>query len=213
MTKIIKRFYVVGASSRNAKDLLRVLDDALQSWKRCLPKDLHFEPQVVSSFTEHYPPPNIMNLHATYHSLVILLHRPFISGGHLRLTIAPETSWKRCTSAAESITSIVLAYRTAYTLQAAPYILSYALYVACTIHVRNAAAGRDRARDQSLLASNLRCLDELCKAHPGVTRPVSIIRRLMITNGLSQDIGMSSSLCFASACVSVPFLATLVIVL
>jgi hypothetical protein len=92
MTKIIKRFYVVGASSRNAEASLQVVDDALQSWKHCLPKDLHFEPQVVSRPTEHYPPPNIMNLHATYHSPIILLHRPFITDGHLRLTIAPEAS-------------------------------------------------------------------------------------------------------------------------
>ena len=177
-------------------------------------RDLHFEPQVISRPTEHYPPPNIMNLQVTYHSLIILLRRPFISGGHLRLTIAPEASWKRCTSAAKSITSIVLEYRTAYALQAAPYVLSYALYVVCMIHVRNAAAERNRALDQSsMLASSLRCLDELCKTNPSVTGPVSIIRRLMVTNGLGQYIGMSSSLCFASACLSVPSLATLVLVL
>lgn len=193
MTKIINRFYVVGASSRNAKAGLQAVDDALQDWKHCLPKDLHFEPQIVSMLTEHYPSPNIMNLHATFHSLIILLHRPFISDGHLRLTTAPEVSWKRCTSAAKSITSIVLAYRTAYTLQAAPYLLSYALYVASTIHVRNAAAERNRAREKSsILASSLRCLDELCNANPGVRRPVSIIRRLMATNGLNHDIGMFS---------------------
>jgi len=64
-----------------------------------------------------------------------------------------------------------------------------------------------------MLASSLRCLDELCKAYPDLTRLVSIIRRLMVTNGLSQDIGMSSSLCFASAGVRVPSLATLVLVL
>jgi len=38
MTKIIKRFYIVGASSRNAKASLQAVDDALQSWKHCLPK-------------------------------------------------------------------------------------------------------------------------------------------------------------------------------
>lgn len=190
MTKIINKFYVVGASSRNAKAGLQAVDDALQNWKHSLPKDLHFEPQVVSVLTDHYPSPNIMTLHATFHSLIILLHRPFISDGHLRLITAPEVSWKRCTSTAQSITSIVLAYQAAYTLQAAPYILSYALYVSCTIHVRNAAAERSRARERSsVLASSLNCLDELCKVNPGVKRPASIIRRLMATNGLSHDIG------------------------
>ena len=214
MTKIINRYYVVGASSRNVKAGLQIFDDALQSWKQFLPKDLHFEPEVVSSLTEHYPPPNVMNLHAIFHSLIILLHRPFISDGHLRRTIIPEASWKRCTSAAKSITEIALAYRTAYTLQAAPYILSYAVYVACTIHVRNAAAERNRARNKSsMLASSLRCLDDLCKANPGVTRSNSIIRRLMATYGLSQDIGMFSSRCFASNNGSVRPHATLVLVL
>ena len=212
MTKIINRFYVVGASSRNAKAGLQAVDDALQSWKHCLPKELHFEPQVVSMLTEHYPSPNIMNLHATFHSLIILLHRPFISDGHLRLITAPEVSWKRCTSAAKGITSIVLAYRTAYTLQAAPYILSYALYVACTIHVRNAAAERNRTRDKSsMLSSSLQCLDELCKANPGVKRPVSIIRRLMATNGLSHDIGMFSIYVFRFGLHTVPSMVLLVL--
>ncbi|OAA66590.1 nitrogen assimilation transcription factor nirA [Niveomyces insectorum RCEF 264] len=203
MTQIINRFYVVGASSRNAKAALQEVDDALQSWKQRLPAELacslpatttpHTDTGLVATAAaatdQPYPPPNIMSLHAIFHSLVILLHRPFVSDGHLRQTTVPGASWQRCTAAARSITDIGLAYRAAHTLQAAPYILSYALYVACTIHVRNAAAEpRGRAREEQvvLLASSLQCLEELCRANPGVARPVSIIQRLMAIHGLDH---------------------------
>ncbi|OAA55072.1 Transcription factor [Niveomyces insectorum RCEF 264] len=49
-------------------------------------------------------------------------------------------AWKRCTTAARNITNLALAYRVTYPLRQSNYMLSYAVYVACTIHVHNAAA-------------------------------------------------------------------------
>lgn len=186
MTCILNYFYVVGASRRNAEARLRSIDKTLDNWQQSLPPELVLEsresnPGEASGFMR---PPNILNLHAIFHSLIILLHRPFISDGHLRRATAPETSWRRCTSAAKSITRIALGYRGAWTLKSAPYLLSYAVYVACTIHVRNAAMQDDSSH--SLLVSTLQCLEELCTANPGVHRPVSIIKKLMTTHGLSE---------------------------
>ena len=101
---------MTGGSNRNGKAGLQAVDNALHNWKQCLPEDLRFEPHMASVLTEPYPSPNIITSNATFHYLV-LLHRPFISDGQLRLITAPEVYWKRCPSAA-SITSIVLAYRT-----------------------------------------------------------------------------------------------------
>ena len=192
MTKIINSFYVVGASFRNAQASLQLVDSALQAWKQNLPKELDYEPWQPQRDMVPYPAPNLMNLHGLYHSLIILLHRPFISDGHLRSSAAPASSWKRCTAAARSITSISLAYKSAYGLAGAPYLLSYTIYVACTIHVRNSAAevtnGHTREHS-SLLAASLKCLDELCQANPGVAKPASIIRRLMNANKLDLNLG------------------------
>ncbi|OAL67820.1 hypothetical protein A7C99_0951 [Trichophyton rubrum] len=187
MTKIINRFYVVGATAANARASLQSIDDALISWKDNLPSDLNFEPWSDNPLTaQARPAPNVMILNALYYSLVILLHRPFIADGHLRSAVAPASSWKRCTSAAKNITSIVLAYKSAYTLRGAAYLLSYAVYVACTIHVRNAAAtdGSQPSENSSILSASLHSLDELSLPNSGVSKTASIIRKIMADNGL-----------------------------
>ncbi|WEW58853.1 hypothetical protein PRK78_004321 [Emydomyces testavorans] len=190
MTKIINRFYVVGATAANARASLQAIDDALISWMGNLPANLKFEPWSQNPIiSEARPPPNVMILNALYHSLVILLHRPFIADGHLRSAVPPASSWKRCSTAARNITSIVLAYKSTYTLRGAPYLMSYAVYVACTIHVRNTAATeKDHpGENSSLLSASLHSLDELSLPNVGVSKPASIIRKIMAANGLRLD--------------------------
>ena len=182
MTKIINIFYVPGATHRNAQASLQLVDNTLHAWRENLPTNLDFKPGLVQSSTSAYPPPNLMNVHALYHSLIILLHRPFISDGHLRSTATPAHSWGRCTLAARNITSIALAWQTAHGLRNGPYLLSYSIYVACTIHVRNSAAEATSGRNREhahLLAASLSCLEQLCSANPGVSKPMRIIQRLM----------------------------------
>ena len=188
MTRIINRFYSVNTTQVRAQINLRALDEALTKWYRCLPEAITFEPWSKHFMvSQKLVPPNIMNLHNTYHSMVILLHRPFISDGHLRSGTASATSWKRCTVAARNITNIVAAYRSAYSLRGAPYLTSYAVYVSCTIHVRNAALEEDRnGENLRLLLVGLKTLDELTVPNPGISRPAKIIRQLMERNGIVE---------------------------
>ncbi|KAH8817021.1 fungal-specific transcription factor domain-containing protein [Xylogone sp. PMI_703] len=189
MTRIINRFYSVGTTPAKAQACLHSLDEALLKWYKQLPQEITFEPwSDTSAASQRCVPPNVMNLHNTYHSLVILLHRPFISDGHLRSAAGsvPSTSWKKCTIAARNITSIVGAYRSAYSLRGAPYLTSYAVYVSCTIHVRNAALEGQDSENLRLLLTGLKTLDELSLPNPGVSRPANIIRRLMQTNGIME---------------------------
>ncbi|KAJ5601455.1 hypothetical protein N7510_010989 [Penicillium lagena] len=173
MAVIIDRFYVVGATFSNAHSSLQMLDF-----------------QVQGENPGSYPAPNVMNLHGIYHSLIILLHRPFISDGHLRSRTVPQHSWVHCTTAAQMISHIAESYKAAYGLSKAPYILSYAIYVACTIHVRNAAGEVTGSYEHvSLLRAGLECLNIMCQANPGIRRPVSIIRRLIAANKINLDIG------------------------
>lgn len=191
MARIIDQFYVVGAIFSNAPASLELIDTALKSWKQNVPKELDFQILKLQNNLTQYPPPNIMNLHCIYHSLIILLHRPFISDGHLRSADRSTGSWESCTGAAQSITNIAVAYETAYGLDCAPYILSYTIYVACTIHVRNAAAAdvSQGRKSLSLLSTSLQCLNKLCIANPGVTKPVNIIRKLMMAAKIAPSRG------------------------
>jgi hypothetical protein len=191
MTRIINRFYSVSTTPSKAQASLHALDEGLSKWYQQLPEAITFEPWSENALvSQKLVPPNIMNLHNTYHSLVILLHRPFISDGHLRSGTASARSWKKCTLAARNITSIVGAYRSAYSLRGAPYLTSYAVYVSCTIHVRNAALEEGRNRENlRLLLASLKTLDELSVPNSGISRPANIIRRLMQTNGILEAPG------------------------
>lgn len=193
MTMIINKFYVVGATAATATAALQAVENALESWKTNLPKELQYDANADN--LHKTTTPAVMNLHCIFQSLVILLHRPLISDGHLRLVAPPQSSWKRCSDAAREITSLLMKYQSLYTLRSAPYLLGYGLYVACTIHVRNAAASEIPIAGEhaSLLVSSLNCLEELSLPNPGVLKPLSIIRNLMRSNKLDQIIDIDGN--------------------
>ena len=193
MTMIINKLYVVGATAKTTKAYLDLIDERLSVWYENLPSGLCFEPWREK--LDHPPPaaaPNVIVMLTTYHALKILLHRPFISNGHLCSAKTPLRSWERCVTAARNITSLALAYQSAYGLRRANYMLVYAVYVACTVHVRNPAIRESTKRGDvsSPLTVSLRCLDELAVPNCGVSAPAKIIRKLMEANGITIVTGM-----------------------
>lgn len=194
MTQIINKFYVVGATAAYARANFQAINDSLDAWKEGLPVELAYDPSTGLEPNSRKIPPNLLNLHAIYHSLIILLHRPLLSDGHLRTAVASASSWRRCSEAARNITNIAMVYQASYTLRGGPYILGYAIYVACTIHVRNAAALEinQGGENSSLLAASLGCLDELTTPNPGVKRPANIIRNLVATSGINLVTAMNN---------------------
>jgi hypothetical protein len=198
MTSIIDHFYFVGATPENTRNYLELMDEKLITWYKSMPSELRFEPwtsEPPDGF--HVAAPNTIILLTIYHSLLILLHRPFIVNGHLWSADASSThSWERCVTAARNITSLALAYQSVYPLRRANYMLSYALYVACTIHARNPAVRESTRRGDlsSPLTVCLRYLDELAVPNCGVSAPARIIRRLMEANGIPDLSGINSEL-------------------
>ncbi|KAH8806016.1 nitrogen assimilation transcription factor nirA [Xylogone sp. PMI_703] len=189
MSRVLNRFYYVGARASNAQASLQSLDEGLLSWNENLPNYLICQPwSMDSAIASRVVTPNVMLLHTTYHSLLILLHRPFISDGHLRSVSEPGASWKRCSEAAFGITSIIERWNKTYTMRRAPYLLGYAAYVACTIHVRNAALPNG-VQSWAMLMATLSILDELAVAIPGISGVTKIIRNLMHVNGVSGNSG------------------------
>lgn len=203
MSRIINKIYFVGATAQKTLNEIGPLDDLLTSWYRDLPAHLAYEPWTKDVMD---PPvvvaPNRIILLMTHHALVVLLHRPFIAtpssgtsnGSGPDHTIKTSAfSWKRCTTAARHITSLALSYRSIYPLRKSSYLLSYAVYVACTIHVLNAASlstGSDNnvyAESSLLLGASLRCLDELAVPNSGVADTARIIRKLMAAKGVQES--------------------------
>ncbi|KAL6229204.1 fungal-specific transcription factor domain-containing protein [Aspergillus navahoensis] len=188
MTQIIDRVYFVGSTTSKTLHEIRPLDDALAAWYRDLPAHLLYEPWTADP-TPAMVAPNRIILLTTYHSLIILLHRPFIT----TLATGPRTSspsWQRCAAAARRITALVLSYRSVYPLRKSNYLLGYAVYVACTIHVLSTASlstGSEAHTESSkLLSSSLECLDALAIPNSGAADTARIIRRLMAANGVQE---------------------------
>lgn len=201
MTQIIDKMYYVGATASKTLHQIRVLDNALTAWYRGLPAHLAYEPWTKDPLE---PPvivaPNRIIILTTYHSLIVLLHRPFIttpsstSNHNASATIeTPAFSWKRCKAAARHITSLALSYQSIYPLRKSSYLLSYAVYVACTVHVLNTAslsAGSDsnaHAESSFLLSASLRCLDALAVPNSGAADTARIIRKLMAAKGVQES--------------------------
>lgn len=180
MTKVIECIYVMHPSRSIAKSTLSSVDRSFQDWVSQLPAELRFKPWEEAIGTNRpQVTPNVLNLNAMYHALVILRYRPFLSDGHLRFWYPPTEAWKHCTEAANCIAGIVASYRNIYSLRRGPYMLSYAAYVACTIHVRNAALEDAAGQASILLATTLEALSELTTPNPGVHVPLDIIKRLI----------------------------------
>ncbi|OQE20087.1 hypothetical protein PENFLA_c017G00136 [Penicillium flavigenum] len=200
MTQIIDKIYCVGATASTTLHEVRPLEDTLTAWYSNLPAHLIYEPWTRDPLD---PPlmvaPNRIVLLTTYHSLIVLLHRPFITvpsnnNPNDTATIGtPAFSWKRCAAASRHITSLALSYQSIYPLRKSSYLLGYAVYVACTIHVHNTAslaAGTDTkafTESSMLLSASLKCLDALAVPNSGAADTVRRIRRLMAAQGVEES--------------------------
>lgn len=185
---ILNKVYSERSSNRSPEELLstlRDLDAKLDGWHKALPDSLRFG----NSVTEVAPPPHVLSLLALYNVLLILLHRPFVAEGHLHTT-EPSiaiSSFTTCTTAAARIVKILQAYDHAFSIMRAPYLISYATYVAATIYVRVAAQQRGGSRAHSCLRTCLEIFQKNQETNWAVRRAKNVILHLM--DRMEVDIG------------------------
>ncbi|KAE8389428.1 hypothetical protein BDV23DRAFT_194496 [Aspergillus alliaceus] len=100
----------------------------LQSWYDNLHPGLTAEPLGPFASTAS---PHTLTLAALYHTLQILLHRPFVSDGHLRSVSSSvaTVAFEACVTAVEAIHDTLNTYSTTFSIGLAPYSVSYATYV------------------------------------------------------------------------------------
>lgn len=121
-----------------------------------------------------------------YYSLIILLHRPFVSDGHINTT-SPSVirdAFTACAAAAAGIDATLRVFLQRFCVTTVPYFMSYATYVSATIHVRIAAqSGRDSEAYKSLE----NCLDILSQQQ-SVCRGPRRARRILL--GLAKRLNI-----------------------
>lgn len=122
-----------------------------------------------------------------FHVLIILLHRPFVADGHL-FNIARSVavnSFIECASAASDIVSLLRTYDGAFSVRRAPYLISYATYVAATIHARIASKRENASEAHRSLETCLAVFRENQETNWAVRKANLVIRNLMKRLGVS----------------------------
>lgn len=95
-----------------------------------------------------------------------------------------------CATAADKIIELVRAYDKAFSAQKAPYLISYATYVAATIHARIAAKRGANSNAYINLTACLSVFRDNQKTNWAVRRANAVIQNLMKRLGLSvPDVG------------------------
>jgi hypothetical protein len=188
LNEILDKVYSERSSTRSPQDLittLNSLDVQLKDWHAALPDHLQFDHET----TRAVPPPHVLSLLALYNVLVILLHRPFVSEGHLH-TADPSVAlsfFTTCTAAASSILHLLQAYDRTFSIRRAPYLISYATYVAATIFVRVAAQREGASRAHSSLRTCLDIFQKNEETNWAVRRAHNVILHLMERMGVHLD--------------------------
>lgn len=122
-----------------------------------------------------------------YNVLMILLHRPFVADGHLYSTsrAISVNSFMSCATAANGIVQLLRAYDKAFSVRRAPYLISYATYVAATIHARIAAKQTSGSDAHSSLETCLAVFRENQETNWAVRRANAIVQNLMKRLGVA----------------------------
>jgi hypothetical protein len=129
------------------------------------------------------------NPSAMYYVLSILVHRPFIADGHLHSnsrTISVN-SFITCATAASNIVSVLEAYDEAFSVRRAPYLISYATYVAATIHARIAAQKGPGSEAHRSLEICLAVFQDNQETNSAVRRANVIVQNLMKKLGVTRS--------------------------
>lgn len=117
----------------------------------------------------------------TCHALTILLHRAFLEEGHLRGhcdEAGRRDSEEACIASALAIEKLVRAYHRTFTLRRAPFLLSYAIYSAVIVILRQER--HDRGQFTELISFFWTCLSELQHGcNFGLAKPLSVLRDMV----------------------------------
>ncbi|PGH03228.1 hypothetical protein AJ79_07423 [Helicocarpus griseus UAMH5409] len=190
MSDILSCIYTERSFDQSPAELASMLEKLqlkLDNWLDSLPSHLQFDSAESQSVS--FPPPHVFSLHAMYNVLVILLHRPFVADGHLYSTSRSISvdSFMKCASAASSICNLLRAYHRTFSTRRAPYLISYATYVAATIVSRIAARRGNDSTAHSNLATCLAVFKENQETNTAVQKAAMIVQNLMKKLGIAID--------------------------
>ncbi|KJX97205.1 Nitrogen assimilation transcription factor nit-4 like protein [Zymoseptoria brevis] len=177
LNKLYKEKRAVEGPDALTKDLAS-LEQELTRWTDHLPVHLSLD---LDRHATDSSPPHVLSLLAMANVISILLHRPFVSDGHLHSTspAVAVDSFKKCAAAATNIVKLVKIYDRTFSVSRAPYLISYATYVAATIHVRIASTRGAPSEAHECLRTCLKVLRQNSETNYAVRKAIFVIEGLM----------------------------------
>ncbi|KAL8715957.1 MAG: hypothetical protein Q9220_000624 [cf. Caloplaca sp. 1 TL-2023] len=169
---------------------LKSLNQDLADWSQSTPLHLKFSPAAVTKDDETVPAPHTFMVIMKFYVLQILLHRPFLSYGHIHIQLPDMAleSFSTCASAANSIGAYLGCYERVHSFDRVPYFLLYAAYVSATIQVRIVAQRRTGTNAMAYLLTCLRVFDRNSRELSSALKAKSIIIDLMTRTGVDTSI-------------------------
>jgi Fungal specific transcription factor domain len=167
------------------------LSRSLHTFWTDLPPHLLIPPSQIPLIA---PPVHIISLNLTYHTTLILLHRPLILSNSTLHHPAAQKSYTTCIAATAAIHDLLVLQANTFGLSHVSYLNAYAAYIAATIAVlrfeREHKPGEDHTLSTSSLGLNflLEVLQRTASAIPALDRSVAIIRKRMkaVLDGQAQ---------------------------
>ncbi|ESK84965.1 fungal specific transcription [Moniliophthora roreri MCA 2997] len=167
--------------SSRTQDAVSTLNLQLGEWYSNLPAEL-----AISPYSTKIPPPHVIMLHAMYHFVVILLHRPFYSRNRSpRQSALHDLSVSRCDTAAAKIVHLIELYRRVPGLRYGTISLTQITFTAGTIHLLGAVShenSRSEKRFRTALAGARECvraLEEMGRAWQCATQSGQVLDNLI----------------------------------
>ncbi|KAF9885379.1 hypothetical protein FE257_012997 [Aspergillus nanangensis] len=185
-SRLVHNFYSID-SVRQASEMIRdarsTIEKDLRRWYESRPKHLRFNPQADKEAT---PPPHQLTPLTTYHTLTILLHRPFLGNRYLSTHISEgqrAAGEESSIQAAGEIYHLLRRYDSAFTMRRAPYLISYAVHSALLVMLAQAPIARDQRRDE--IAFLWRALGDMQRGgNYGLKKPIEGLSALMTKIGM-----------------------------
>lgn len=160
-------------SRETLKQRLSDIERKLQSWYDELPEPLRMDPRC-----EVCPPPHILSLNLLYHTLHIILWRPYLN--------FPDTACHAttvCVRSAQSVHNMFVVYGRTFQWRKMTYLVSYCVYTAATVDVHEMKSLDTQRRQEATkrLAVSLQILESESRQTPGIRRSIDIIKRQLRT--------------------------------
>ncbi|KAF1981921.1 hypothetical protein K402DRAFT_448961 [Aulographum hederae CBS 113979] len=171
-TLIIASVYNRECFDTKSEDL-ESMESMLHRWFDALPFELKMEDPANCASC---PPPHILSLNLLYHTLIILLYRPYLQVHHV--PDLQQYATKACLEQVRIVHSIFVLYGKTFRYELMTYLVNYCVYTAATIDAYEMRSSEQRSREEATvrLSLSLQILESGARQTPGIRRSIDIIK-------------------------------------